>query len=142
MKLASLEIMFCKDAYDLLLWFKKVRNLNIPSREDFQVLMDTEEVQTLGVWFDHVGLVSILKINRGGLSASWGLSQISFPVCAEDVVRINSGLSATSYEEPPKITLWLKPDTAGNRLTELEARLVKIGFVKDFAYNWDFTAIK
>jgi len=70
MKLASLEIMFCKDAYDLLLWFKKVRNLNIPSREDFQVLMDTEEVQTLGVWFDHVGLVSILKINRGGLSAS------------------------------------------------------------------------
>lgn len=142
MKLSTLEIMFCKDAYDLLLWFKKVRNLNIPSKKNFQVLINTEEVQTLGVWFDHVGLVSILKSNRGGLSASWGLSQISFPVCAEDVVRINSGLSATSYEERPKITLWLKPDTAGNRLTELEARLVKIGFVKDFAYNWDFTATK
>lgn len=138
MKLASLEIMFCQNVYDLLLWFKKVRNLNIPSREDFDIIMDMEEVQTLGVWFDHIGLVSILKIDRGGLNASWGLSQISFPVCADDVVRINSGLKATSYEERPKITLWLKPDTTGSRLTELEKELIRIGFVKDFAYNWDF----
>ena len=138
MKLASLEIMFCKDAYDLLLWFKKIKNLNIPSRQDFSSLLNTQEIQTLGVWFDNFGLVSILKIERDGLNASWDLSQISFPVCANDVVRINSALSRTSYEDRLKITLWLRPDTPGKRLAKIESELSRIGFVRDFAHNWDY----
>lgn len=140
MKLASLEIMFCTEAYDLLLWFEKNRNLDIPSKEDFSSLLDTQEIQTLGIWLDHFGLVSVLKFDRGGLKAPWGLSQVSFPVCAEDVVRINSALSKASCEERAKITLWLKPDTAGSRLTEIESALNRIGFVRDFAYNWDYVS--
>jgi len=140
MKLTSLEMMFCKNAYDLLLWFKKNKNLNIPSREDFGSLLSTPEIKTLGIWLDHFGLLSVLKIDRSGSSPPWGLSEVSFPVCAEDVVKVNSALSKASCHERAKITLWLQPDTAGSRLTEIEGELNRIGFVRDFAYNWDYVA--
>jgi len=140
MKLASLEIMFCSDAYDLLLWFKKNKNLNIPSREDFSSLLNTQEIQTLGIWLDRFGLISLLKVDRGVSPPPWGFSEVSFPVCAAEVIKITSALSKASCEERAKITIWLKPDTAGSRLTELEGTLNRIGFVRDFAYNWDYVA--
>lgn len=139
MKLASLEIMFCKDVYELLVWFKQARGLRIPSREDFSTLMEMHEIQTMGIWFDHVGLISVLKINNDAKTATWGFKQLSIPVCSDDLVKINNGLKSASEELPPKITLWLKPDFGGARLTEIEGYLASIGFVKDFANNWDLT---
>ena len=138
MKLASLEILFCKEVYELLFWFKKNKNMQIPSEEDYSKLIEMDEIQTMGIWFDQVGLVSVLKINKDGSNAR-GLKQVSIPVCSEDLIRINSGLKNTSDDSVPKITLWLRPDVIGSKLAEIEIYLDQIGFVKDFANNWDFT---
>jgi hypothetical protein len=141
MKLASLEILFCKEVYELLSWFKKNRNMQIPSKEDYNKLIEINEIQTMGIWFENVGLVSVLKISKDAANALWGLRQISIPLSSDDLIRINSGLKNTSDDSIPKITLWLRPDTTGSKLAEIESHLAQIGFIKDFANNWDFAPI-
>jgi hypothetical protein len=98
MKPDSLEILFCKEVYKLLTRFKKTRKLIIPSKKDFDRLMAISEIQTMGIWFDQVSLVSILKINKEVID----LKQVSVPACSDDLIKINSILKNSSDSSCPK----------------------------------------
>lgn len=138
MKLASLEMMMCSTAYELLTWLNKNKNTSIPSKKDFDFLQSSPEIQTVGVWFDKVGLLAILKMRVHSQALSYGLTATSFPMTAKDVVGINAGFASDLADNSaPRITLWLEPDLSGAALTEIESALISMGFVKEYANNWD-----
>jgi hypothetical protein len=138
MKLSTLEMMLCQDAYELLVWMNKNKNISIPSKKDFELLQNSPEVQTLGIWLDNVGLLVIFKMKSHSQTAFYSLSANSFPLSAKDVVSINSGFASDfGSTSPAKITLWLEPDLSPNDSIEIEQCLLSMGFVKEFANNWD-----
>lgn len=150
MKLSAAELIMCPTAYDLMLWFSHYHELEIPPEQDLLLLLANDNIQTLGVWVDTLGLVAALKINARSVELDFKIKRLEFPLDFKSAIAIMKSIDRSdSYSSLPRpvvrkarLTLWIQPDISKNaqEAQELDTLLHGIGFRRDFANNWDYVA--
>jgi hypothetical protein len=146
MKISTAELATCGDVYSFLLWFEKYHEVSIPIEQDVFDLLEAPHIQTIGVWFDNLGLVAAIRINISSLDTYSSIRKVEFPLdfkCAAAILsdlerRYPGGPCLTP--RPARLTLWVQPDISKSPSDEQMTNdmLVRIGFRRELANNWDY----